>query len=169
MASPTMIERIHKLEDEFKTINRTSTMERLINRFNKNPTEPNYNNLVNYLNDSIDLEYQYLNDSVSDIYLLDKNCKILVSYVIGTFSSFDDYINGLNFFNISEEQEMLNQYDELNKNKYVSVNLLEEPIANLIVNIIDNPNGLLYYLTATQSRQCTNYSLVGFVYKNITI
>lgn len=164
MTKPTIIQKVHKLEDEFVKITKKHDLDKTIKKFYKNPTSKNYNYIVECLN--IDLKYQYLNNSMTNIYLFDKNYKIIVSYKNGIFSTFNDYTQGINLYSDSEEQEILNQYKELKKDKYVSVNLLEEPVANLLLNNGIALSGLLYYLSAIQPKH-KNYSLAGFVYKNI--
>ena len=169
MANPTEIQRIINIEKSFKEILNNNDLNKIIKYFKMYQNEKNYNKyIINYLSAHIDLTYQYKNGSVTNIYLLDDDYTILAFYVNGIFSTYDEYIIGINFSTFSEEQELLNNLNVLQTVKKVKINLLTEPIANILL-----ANGsFLYYLVSVQScnkKHYPNYSLVSYVYKTVIV
>jgi len=174
MSNPTEIQRIINIEKSFEEILEKNELNKMIKYFKIHQNEKNYNKyIITYLSTQIDLNYQYKNDSITNIYLLDDKYAILAYYVNGIFSTYDEYLAGIIFSTFSEEQELLNNLNVLQTVKKVNVNLLTEPIANLLLGVFNNiqPN-FLYYLVSVQSdikKNYPNYSLVSFIYKTINI
>lgn len=188
MSTPTEIQRIVNIQKSFEQIQNSNDLNKIIKYFKKNQNQISYDKYITgYLSTQIDLSYQYQNDSITNIYLLDDDYTILAFYKNGQFSTYDDYINGIIFSTLSEEQEFLNNLNILQTTKKVNVNLLQEPIANLILSIYDS-SSVLYYLVSSQSNnkpdnepdnkfnnkfnknKCyPNYSLVSFIYKTFIV
>ena len=180
MSTPTEIQRIVNIQKSFEQIQNSTDLNKIIKHFKKNQNQISYDKYITgYLSTQIDLSYQYKNDSITNIYLLDDDYTILAFYINGQFSTYDDYINGINFSTPSEEQEFLNNLNILQTTKKVNVNLLQEPIANLLTQ-----GFVLYYLVSSQSNnkpdnkpdnkfnknKCyPNYSLVSFIYKTVIV
>ena len=104
-------------------------------------------------------------------YLSNNKGKIIVSNINNYFSTFNDYIANINFLNISEKSEFLNNLGTIQKTNETNVNLLQEPALNVILNAginINNINKLLYY-TVQRRQSCEKYILTGFLYDNFVI
>ena len=169
--TPTEIQRIHKIESEFEKITKSKGLQNVIKNFYQNPNQTNYDYIIRYLQTSINFDYQYVGENNFDFYLYDKNYSILASCIGNVFSTYEEYVVGLNLYNLTEEQQLLNYYAELEKDKYISVNLLEEPIGNLLINYLENQSGgegtrLLYYFSAKKPKN-EKYSLIAFIYKKL--
>ena len=163
----TEVEKIYYIQKEFNLLDNNKCFTKLINKYDKNPKEKYFNNIKFMLEESLDFTKLNNNSSVT-FYLMDKNGKIIISNINNTYST---YVNSINnntyFYNLSEEQGFLNQLYELETDLRVGVNLLETPIANIVVNLIDDPLGILYYLIGKRNK-CSNYNLIAFVYTNGT-
>ncbi len=170
MTTPSEIQRIHKIESEFEKITKSHDLQKIIKNFYQKPNQTNYNYIITYLQTNINFDYQYIGENNFNFYLYDKDYSIIAKCVGNIFSTYEEYITGLNLYNLTEEQQLLNYYMELKRDKYVSVNLLEEPIGNLLINYLENQSGiesgLLYYFSAKKPKN-EKYSLVAFIYKNL--
>lgn len=163
--NPTEIQKVYYLQNEFDQLNKSTIFNKLIHAFNHNPTEKNFNNIITMLNKFIDFEILNNNNKIT-FYLIDENGKMIISNIDNVYSTFVNYIdNTTYFYNLSEEQGFLNEQFELENDGKIGTNLLETPILNVVINIIDNPLGVLYFLIG-QKNKCQKYKLISFIYTN---
>ena len=180
MSPPTELERIISLELEFDNITNSNDLNKIIKNFKNEQTDKAYDYIILYLSTVIDLEFQNNNNSITNIYLINELGLMLASYINGQFSTFVEYQLGLNFATFSEEQEYLNRLTQLQTTGKANVNLLAEPIVNVIASYFENmsnptTNNFLYYMVSELNKskkinkncEYDKYSLVGFVYKYI--
>jgi hypothetical protein len=166
--NPTQVEKVYYLEKIFELYANFSTFNKLIKKFYNNVNEQYFNDIKYLLSQYIDFEKLNSNNKVN-IYLINNQTgKIILSNIDNVFSTYSNYINNQTYFyNLAEEQQFLNEQYELETNGKVGVNLLETPILNVAVNIIQNiqqyPLGLLYFIVG-QKNVCPGYDLVAFVY-----
>lgn len=182
----TELERIISLENDFNEITEINDLSKIINNFEINKTVINYNYIIDYINLTVDFNEQYnYNTTATNFYLIDKLGKIILSYTYtydstlftysGTFSTYDEYNLGLNFASLSEEQEFLNNFEKLKIIGTCNINLLQEPIVNVILALTEVQNYLLYYMVSKKyvniKKPCkyNNYYLVGFIFKTIIV
>ena len=161
----TELQKIYYLQNQFDKFNNFSTFNKLIKKFNSNPNEIYFNEIQNLLNEFINFGSLNNNNNIT-FYLIDSNGKMIISNINNTFSTYSNYTeNTTYFYSLAEEQGFLNDQFELETNGKIGTNLLETPILNVVVNLIVNPLGVLYFLVG-QKNFCPGYKLVSFVYTN---
>lgn len=161
--NPTVTEKVYYLENEFEQISKFSVFNKIVKNFLKNPSEFTFEGIQVFLNEIINFD-SLNNNGIVTFYLMDDDGKIIISNVGNIFSTYDGYVNNTTYFyNLSEEQGFLNYQFELENDGKIGTNLLETPIANLLVNGLDNPLGFLYFLIG-QKNICPGYKLLAFVY-----
>ena len=70
--------------------------------------------------------------------------------------------NNIDFLNISEKSEFLNNLGTIQKTNETNVNLLQQPSANIEVS--DIVNTYILYYTVQRRQSCEKYILTGFLY-----
>lgn len=163
--NPTDTEKIYYLEKNFELLNKSKFFTNSVKKLDCKKTPNSFENIKYILTNTIDFEK--LNESTKiTFYLLDSNGKVVLSNIDNTFSTYQDYIdNNAYFYNLSEEQGFLNELYELEVDGRIGTNLLETPILNVVVNVLDQPLGILYYLIGTRHK-CNTFTLVSFIYTN---
>jgi hypothetical protein len=165
----TQTEEIYLTQKEFNKIIKSNEFTKLFNKFEKHQNAYNYDLLTTYLSQKI--SFTALTNPAFSFYLSNKKGKIIVSNIDDNFSTFSDYTAGIDFNNISEKSEFLNNLGNVQKTNETNVNLLQEPALNVILNAginINNINNLLYY-TVQRRQSCEKYILTGFLYDNFVI
>jgi len=162
-SNPTEVEKICYIQTEFALLNDCEYFNKLMDKFSNTKKEKYFDKIMCILTESINFEkLNYTNNTT--FYLMDKKGKIIISYTNGVFSTFQNYINNnAYFYNLSEEQSFLNNLTDLNDIGEIGINLLNTPIANLVVNYLDNPLGILYYLVVKKNKKL-NYNFISFIY-----
>ena len=149
----TEIERIFLIQKQFNEIIYSSDLSKILCYFNKNPSEGRYNKIITYLECNINFNIHC--ECNFTFYFLDEFGKVIVSYSNNGLSTYDEYIAGL-YPTLSEEQTYLNNLQKIMTTNEINENLLDEPIANVIINGTENfldpsGNGLLYYLVGRKT------------------
>ena len=171
-AQLTQTEEVYLTQKEFNKIIKSNDFTKLFNKFEKHPTSNNYNLLTTYLSQKI--SFTALTNPSFSFYLSNDKGKIIVSNIDNNFSTFSDYTANIDFKNISEKSEFLNNLSTVQKKNEANVNLLQEPVLNVILNAgiinINNNNvsDLLYY-TVQRRQSCEGYILTGFLYDTFVI
>ena len=160
---PTELEKIYYLQNKFDKIVKFDTFNKLIKKFNNTPSENYFNQIQEFLEKILNFQTLNNNNKIT-FYLIDNNGKMIISNINNVFSTYSDYIsNKTYFYNLGEEQGFLNDQYELETNGKIGTNLLETPILNVVVNLLDNPLGVLYFIIG-QKNICPGYKLISFVY-----
>ena len=159
--SLTEVERVYLTQNYLNDLTDSKTMNKLIYEFLKKRTYTNYQLVVDYVKTKID--FCKLNNDVNKLtlYLLSDTGKIVVSYKNGVFSTLCDFENGIEFSNISEKEEYLNGLEQLNTTNKVDINILREPLLNVI--IAGELSGTIYYMVQRRNPKSGNV-FVAYVY-----
>ena len=165
----TQTQEVYLTQKEFNKIIKSKDFTKIFKIFEKHPNVKNYNLITTYLSKKI--SFTALTNPAFSFYLSNNKGKIIVSNINNYFSTFNDYTANINFLNISEKSEFLNNLGTIQKTNETNVNLLQEPALNVILNAginINNINKLLYY-TVKIRQSCEKYILTGFLYDNFVI
>lgn len=163
--NPTELEKIYYLQNQFDKFNEFDQFNKLVKKFNTTSNELYFNGIKSLLSEFINFSVLNDNNKIT-FYLIDSHGKMILSNINNNFSTYSDYTtNTTYFYNLSEEQGFLNEQFELETNGKIGTNLLETPILNLVINYIDQPLGVLYFLIG-QKNICPGYKLIAFVYTN---
>ncbi len=160
-ATLTQTEEVYLTQKEFNKIIKSNDFTKLFNKFEKHPTSNNYNLLTTYLSQKI--SFTALTNPSFSFYLSNDKGKIIVSNIDNNFSTFTDYTANIDFKDISEKSEFLNNLSTVQKKNQTNINLLEEQVANVEIAQIDKEFTTLYY-TVQRRQSCEGYILTGFLY-----
>jgi hypothetical protein len=170
-ATITQTEEIYLAQKEFNKIIKSNDFTKILKKFEKHPNSYNYNLITTYLSQKI--SFTALTNPYFSFYLSNKKGKIIVSNIDNNFSSFTDYTANIDFYNLSEKSEFLNNLGTIQKTNETNVNLLQEPALNVILNAGINNNNLdiskLLYYTIQRRQPCEKYILTGFLYDDFLI
>ncbi len=158
----TQTEEIYLLQKEFNRIINCKKFTKILNKFEDQINPYNYDMIINYLSKKI--SFETLTNPAFSFYLSNNNGKIIVSNINNNFSNYIDYTNNINFATISEKSEFLNNLNNVQKTNETNVNLLQEPLLNVILAGQTSQN-LIYY-TVQRSHPKEKYILTGFLYDN---
>jgi hypothetical protein len=158
----TQVQEVYLTQKEFNKIIKSKDFTKIFNKFEKHPNVKNYNLITTYLSQKI--SFTALTNPTFSFYLSNNKGKIIVSNINNNFSTFNDYTANINFLNVSEKSEFLNNLGTVQKTNETNVNLLQEPALNVLVNAGSfNTNNFLYY-TVQRRHPCKKYILTGFLY-----
>lgn len=170
-ATITQTQEIYLAQKEFNKIIKSNDFTKIFNKFEKHPNSYNYDLLTTYLGEKI--SFSSLTNPYFSFYLSNKKGKIIVSNIDNIFSTFTNYTANIDFYNISEKSEFLNNLGTVQKTNETNVNLLQEPALNVILNAGINNNNIdiskLLYYTVQRRQPCEKYILTGFLYDNFVI
>jgi hypothetical protein len=156
----TQTEEIYLLQKEFDKIIKCKKFTKIFNKFEDQDNPYNFDKIVSYLSKKI--SFNTLNNPAFSFYLSNNKGKIIVSNINNNFSNYNDYKNNIDFKNISEKSEFLNNLNNVQKTNETNVNLLQEPQLNVIIAQQNNGNTLYY--TVQRRKSCEGYILTGFLY-----
>lgn len=156
----TQTEEIYLTQKEFNKIIKSNEFTKIFNKFEKHPNSHNYDLITTYLSQKI--SFTALSNPAFSFYLSNNKGKIIVSNINNIFSTYVDYTNNIDFLNLSEKSQFLNNLGTVQKINEINVNLLQEPVLNVILAGGIN-NNLLYY-TVQRRQSCEKYILTGFLY-----
>jgi hypothetical protein len=162
----TQTEEVYLTQKEFNKIIKSKDFTKLFNKFEKHPNVNNYDLLTTYLSKKI--SFTALTNPSFSFYLSNDKGKIIVSNINNNFSTFVDYTANIDFKNISEKSEFLNNLNTVQKKNEANVNLLQEPQFNIeVAQYVNNFNDFALYYTVQRRQSCEGYILTGFLYDNI--
>jgi hypothetical protein len=165
----TQTEEVYLTQKEFNIIIKSNDFTKIFKKFEKHPNSNNYDLITTYLSKKI--SFTALTNPAFSFYLSNNKGKIIVSNINNKFSTFTDYTNNIDFLNISEKSEFLNNLGTVQKTNETNVNLLQEPALNALLDAeINNIFGnLLIYYTVQRRHLCEKYILTGFLYDSFTL
>jgi hypothetical protein len=162
----TQTEEVYLTQKEFNKIIKSKDFRKIFNKFEKHPTSYNYNLLTTYLGKKI--SFTALTNPAFSFYLSNNRGKIIVSNIDNNFSTFTNYTDNIDFKNISEKSEFLNNLNTVQKKNETNINLLREPDLNILLSSQATSNNYDYFNSlyyTVQRRQChEGYILTGFLY-----
>ncbi len=164
----TQTEEIYLTQKEFNKIIKSNEFTKIFNKFEKHPNPYNYDLLTTYLSQKI--SFTALTNPSFSFYLSNDKGKIIVSNIDNNFSTFSDYTANIDFKNISEKSEFLNNLGTVQKKNETNVNLLRETDLNVEISAqVNNNNENAIYYTVQRRQSCEGYILTGFLYDTFII
>ena len=162
----TQTEEIYLLQKEFNKIINCKKFTKIFNKFEDQKNPYNYDMIINYLSKKI--SFKTLTNPAFSFYLSNNKGKIIVSNINNFFSNYCYYTANIDFKNISEKSEFLNNLDTVQKTNETNVNLLQEPALNILIAGAVNNKNILYY-TVQRREPHKGYILTGFLYDTLVI